>query len=721
MPPTPGTVLFRRAGTSLLLAGGGAEPFGIVHWGSDLGDLDRADQEAAVAVTVPPVPHSALDRPARSGLLPEAARGWTGRPGLSGHRLGVGSDRPPPVDPLLATVAVDVDQASATSTCTVRAEDARLGLQVTSTVELTFEGVLRVRHVLANVGEQPYALAGLLASLPLAAPATELLDLTGRWCRERHPQRRALQQGAWVRDGRHGRTGHDASLLLVAGTPGFGFGHGQVWGVHVAWSGDHRTWAERLPTGEGVLGGGELLGPGEVVLDPGEQYASPWLVAAWSDRGLDGLTDRLHRYVRARPRHPTRSRPVVLNTWEAVYFDHDVERLRELAGTAARLGVERFVLDDGWFSGRRNDRAGLGDWTVDATVWPDGLHPLVDHVRDLGMEFGLWVEPEMVNPDSDLARAHPDWLLRGRDQDPPSWRNQQLLDLRHPAAYEHVVQALLALLDEYEIGFLKWDMNRDLVDTAGAVHEQTLAVYRMLDELREAQPGLEIESCASGGARVDLAVLERTDRVWASDCNDPLERQHIQRWTGLLLPPELVGAHVGASPAPTTGRAQRLSFRAATALFGHFGIECDVRQLSPAQAEELAGWVRLYQAERGLLHSGRTVRADSSDPAQWVHGVVSPTRDRGLFAVVGLASSAQAVPAPVRLPGLDPDRRYDVQVVGPPPADSPPRSALSASWTEHGPVRLAGSVLTDLGVTLPPLLPESATVLRVTAAGSVRA
>ncbi len=721
MPPTPSTVLFRRAGTSLLLAGGGVDPFGFVHWGADLGDLDRTDQEAAVAVTVPPVPHSSLDRPGRVGLLPEASRGWTGRPGLSGHPLAAASGRPRPAGPLLATVDVRVDQATATSTCTVRAEDALLGLRVTSTVELTFEGVLRVRHVLDNVGAQPYALAGLLACLPLAAPAAELLDLTGRWCRERHPQRRLLQQGAWVRDGRHGRTGHDASLLLVAGTSGFGFGHGEVWGVHVAWSGDHRTWAERLPTGEGVLGGGELLAPGEVVLEPGAQYASPWLVAAWSDQGLDGLTDRLHRYVRARPAHPTRSRPVTLNTWEAVYVDHDVEQLRELAGTAAGLGVERFVLDDGWFSGRRSDRAGLGDWTVDATVWPDGLHPLVDLVRDLGMEFGLWVEPEMVNRDSDLARAHPDWLLRGRDQDPPAWRNQHLLDLRRPAVYEHVLQALLALLDEYEIGFLKWDMNRDLVDTAGAVHEQTLAVYRMLDELRDAQPGLEIESCASGGARVDLAVLERTDRVWASDCNDPLERQHIQRWTGLLLPPELVGSHVGAAPAHTTGRAHRLSFRAATALFGHFGIECDVRLLTPAQNEELAGWVRLYKAERDLLHSGRTVRADSPDAAQWVHGVVSPTRDRALFAVVGLATSAQAVPAPVRLPGLDPARRYDVEVVGPPPSDSTPRTSLSASWTEHGPVRLAGSVLTDVGVALPALLPESATVLRATAAGPVRA
>jgi len=259
-------------------------------------------------------------------------------------------------------------------------------------------------------------------------------------------------------------------------------------------------------------------------------------------------------------------------------------------------------------------------------------------------------------------------------------------------------------------------MNRDLVDTAGAVHGQTLAVYRLLDELRAAHPGLEIESCSSGGARVDLAVLERTDRVWASDTNDALERQAIQRWTGLLLPPELVGAHVGPPEAHTTGRVHRLSFRAATALFGRFGIEWDVRGLPPAEAAELAGWIALYRAERGLLHSGRVVRGDHPDPSLWVHGVVAADQGRALFAVVTLASSAAAVPLRVRLPGLDATRHYDVEVVNPPAATEEPRLLLLESWTEAGTVRLPGSALTGIGVALPPAAPESALVLRLTAA-----
>lgn len=705
-------VLLRRDGVSVLLTGGADLPWAVVHWGADLGDLATDDLLAAVRLSMPHVPHSALDRAVRVGLLPESSRGWTGRPGLAGHRLDGGR----PTLPQLSVDSIDVldDDPSRSAACTLAQRDVLLGLEVTTTVELATEGVLRLQHALVNVGDSSYILDALLPCLPLPGLAAELLDLTGRWCRERAPQRRLVQQGAWVRDSRHGRTGHDSSLLLAAGTPGFGFGHGEVWAVHTAWSGDHTTWAERLPTGEGVIGGGELLESGEMVLEPGATYASPQLYATWSSSGLDAITDRMHRHLRARPQHPRRPRPVVLNTWEAVYFDHDLGRLTRLADAAAGLGVERFVLDDGWFVGRRDDRRGLGDWTVDADVWQQGLHPLVDHVRGLGMEFGLWVEPEMINEDSDLARAHPDWVLSARD-DPPTWRHQQVLDLTNPAAYTHVHKSLRALLDEYDITFLKWDMNRDLIDTGGVVHDQTQALYDLLDELRLAYPHLEIESCASGGGRVDLGIVQRTDRVWASDSNDALERQRIQRWTGLIVPPELMGAHVGRPEAHTTGRVHRLAFRAATALFGHFGMEWDITDLTPEESTELAGWIELYKAERGLLHSGCVVRGDHPDPSLWVHGVVSSAGDRGLFAVVALEMSAQAVPLPVRFPGLDRDRHYEVEAVAPPPAKPPPLLHLTGSWTEVGAIRVVGSVLTEVGLALPTMAPESALVLRVRA------
>jgi alpha-galactosidase len=622
----------------------------VLHWGA-------AIEDDPSALTAPPLPRASFDVPVPFTLVPDRAAGWRGRPGLAGHQGGS--------DPLTATLS----------------EGGQTPL-VTPEYELTESGVLRLRHVLRNDGDEPYVLTELGCVLPVPAVAAEVLDLTGRWCRERAPQRRPFHQGTWLRQTRHGRTGHDAPLLLVAGAAGFGFRTGEVWGVHLGWSGNASWWAERMPDGSSTLGAAELLEPGEVVLAPGEEYATPWLYAVWSDRGLDGLSAALHRFIRSRPSHPTRPRPVVLNTWEAVYFDHRLDRLTALADTAAELGVERFVLDDGWFRHRRDDTAGLGDWYVDEDVWPQGLHPLVDHVRGLGMEFGLWVEPEMVNPDSDLARAHPEWVIPG-----PPWRNQQGLDITIPEAYAYILERLDALLSEYDIAFLKWDHNRDLV---GPVHAQTLATYRLIDELRARHPDVEIESCSSGGARVDLGILARTDRVWASDTNDALERQNIQRWTQLLLPPELVGSHVGPPRAHTTGRTHDLSFRAATALFGHFGIEWDIDSASAEEREELRKAIARYKRFRALLHGGEVVRADLPDPAYALHGVVSADRSEALFCFVALATSAYERPGAVRLPGLDPDRIYRVDDV-----------------------TSSGRALAKVGLQMPLLGPEQAVLIEV--------
>ncbi|MET0789686.1 MAG: alpha-galactosidase, partial [Cellulomonas sp.] len=374
----------------------------------------------------------------------------------------------------------------------------------------------------------------------------------------------------------------------------------------------------------------------------------------------------------------------------------------------------RFVLDDGWFLGRRDDTAGLGDWSVDATVWPDGLHPLVEHVTGLGLQFGLWVEPEMVNPDSDLARAHPDWMLRVPSRLPREARHQQVLDLAVPEAYAYILERLDALLTEYPIGYLKWDHNRDLVDAghggAPGVHGQTVAIYRLLDELRARHPGVEIESCSSGGARVDLEILQRTDRVWASDCIDALERQQIQRWTNQLVPLELIGAHVGSGTAHSTGRRHDLSFRAATALFGHLGIEWDLQEADEAQLAELGAWIALYKEVRPLLHCGTSVHADIPDPVVAVHGVVAQDRADALYAVVLTGRSMSTALPRVTLPGLDPDALYDVrpQVPGDGVDHAP------AWWTDG--VRLPGRLLSGVGLEAPLLLPERIALVRATRA-----
>jgi alpha-galactosidase len=708
---TPEPHHLRGAGVSVLLTPSPSGAAVLRHWGADLGDLTEGDLAAIADLHRPGVPHSALDAPRYVSVLPDTGSGFTGTPAVEGLR--------PAVATAWAPRFLDWSWTGNGERVRLTSRDDEAGLRADWVAELTEEGLLRVRATLTNIGPGDFLVQAVRLTLPVPAAATELLDLTGRWCRERAPQRHAWPQGAWVRSGRHGRTGHDATLLLVAGTPGFGFRSGHVWGVHLAWSGDHETYAERTPEGECLLGARELLAPGEVTLEEGASYTTPWLAASASEHGLDGLSQRLHRWTRRHQPRTRSPRPVVVNTWEAAYFDHDLDRLHALADAAAEIGAERFVLDDGWFRGRRDDRAGLGDWYVDEAVWPFGLHPLADHVLERGMRFGLWVEPEMVNDDSDLARAHPEWVLRGRAAASPSWRHQQVLDLQRPDAFAHVHDALVALLEEYPVSFLKWDHNRDLVDVAHegrpAVHGQTLAVYRMLDELRSAYPDLEIESCASGGARLDLGILLRTDRVWPSDTLDPVERTSIQRWTTLLLPPELLGAHVGAPVSHTTGRAAPLAFRAATALIGHFGVEWDITAATRRERADLRDWVDLYKRLRHLVVDGTLVRGDHPDPALAVTGLVSPDRTEAVYVAAEVAASATQSPTPVLLDGLDPDLQYLVRSVAP-TADGP-ASDLGTSWTRGSGVRASGRVLARVGVRLPVMTPQSAYVLHLTSGG----
>ena len=681
----------------------------VAHWGAPLGDIGPTELAALCRAVRPPAAGSGPDQAFPLTLPPQAGLAYFGIPALRGHRDGCDSA------PVFGELTAQVGAGSATLRSTAPAH----GLALRTDLELSPTGMLRIRHAVENTGEGTYVVDGLDVALPIPPVATEILDFTGRHCRERHPQRHPVGVGSWTRSTRRGRPGFNSSIGLLVGSAGFGFGHGEIWAAHVAWSGNHELTVDRTPEYGTVLLGGELLGPGEIRLDAGETYETPWVCAAYSADGIDGISRVFHRYLRARPGHPGPDRPrkLLLNTWEAVYFDQDLGRLKELARDAADLGVELFVLDDGWFRHRRDDSAGLGDWYVDEDVWPDGLHPLTSDVVDRGMVFGLWVEPEMVNPDSDLYRAHPDWVLAPEVGPLVTARQQVVIDLANPDAWTYLLERLDALLSEYPIGFVKWDHNRDLNpghqhDNRQAAHGQTVAIYRLLDELRARHPGVEIESCASGGGRVDLGMLEHTDRIWTSDSNDALERQTIQRWTGVFIPPELMGAHVGPPKAHTTGRTHALSFRTATALFGHAGIEWDVSRASDEDREGLRGWISFYQEHRGLLHTGDVVRSDHPDPSLWVHGVVATDRAQALYALVQMATSAGAVPERVRLPGLDPDRRYSVRPVHP---AGPPRihRRSNPSWMADGGVTLTGRTLEVVGIQPPELAPEQALLLLV--------
>ncbi|HEV2637650.1 MAG TPA: alpha-galactosidase [Actinocrinis sp.] len=680
----------------------------LLHWGADpgLGEDDGPAVRMALATDRPPNP---------AGLVPFQGEGWFGRPVLAGHRAG--NVRPPRFD-LTAppTVAAGEGPGADGGSIEIRAADTVGGLELVCRIEMTQHGVIRLRHRLTNTAQSTYTLDQFMCVLPLPATAVELLDFTGRWARERFPQRAPLRHGVWSRENRRGRTGFDAGAL-IAGSAGFAFRHGQVWGAHVAWSGNHVHYAEQLADGTSVLGGGELLEAGEIRLALGESYQTPWVYFHTSDAGLDGFSQGFHEALRSRPHHPRTPRPVTVNTWEGMYFAQTPQRVLALAEAAAAVGAERFVVDDGWFRGRRNDRAGLGDWYVDKDVWPQGLASLAEQIHGLGMQFGLWFEPEMANPDSDLVRAHPDWLLSDPDRLPLEIRHQHVLDIARPEAYAYVLERISSLIGEIGIDYLKWDHNRDLAaavhDGRPGVHVQTQAVYRLLGELRSRHPGLEIESCSSGGARVDLGILEHTDRIWASDNLDPLVRQSVQRWTSLLIPYELIGTHVGSAPSHISGRATGIAFRCATALFGHTGIEADLTAWPQDDLAAVRAAVQTYKRLRPLLHTGAVVRMDHPDPSAWVHGVVSQDRAHAVFAYVQLETSATATGAAMRFAGLDPRRHYQLDVI-------PQLSAAAdtwPTWANHEPLSLPGSLLSQVGVAPPHLMdrPEQAFVVELTA------
>jgi alpha-galactosidase len=650
----------------------------------------------------------------RCSLLPQHGAGWFGRPGLSGHRLGAPGDSKPAGHDWSPRF-LPAGAMGGGLQARIQAMDRVAGLKLVTEAEAVPGGAIRCRHTLTNTGDLPYVLDHLEVVFPLAGRAGEILDFTGRELRERIPQRHLITDGLWLRESRRGRPAHDSATVLVAGVAGFGFGSGEVWGLHVAWSGNTIHRVERLPTGLTTIGGGELLLPGEVVLGRGESYTTPWVYLAAADSGLDGLAVQFHRYLRSGPAHPALPRPVNLNVWEAVYFDHDRGKLTALADIAAELGVERYVLDDGWFHDRRGDHAGLGDWWVDETVWPGGLHALVDHVRALGMQFGIWIEPEMVNPDSDLYRAHPDWILPAGGRVPPLERRQLVLDLTRPQVSDYLTNRISELLSEYDISYVKWDHNRDLVDAgsaarggAPAVHRQTLAYYALLDELRRRHPRVEWESCASGGGRVDLAVLDRVQRVWPSDMTDALARQDIQRWSSQLVPPEYLGTHVSAPVSHQTGRRLPLALRAATALFGHFGIEWDLTTAGAGELAELGDWIRLYKIHRDLIHTGGIFRADISDHSAYVYGVAAGDGHSALLSYMQMDEPAHRQAAAVRIPGLDPARRYRV-------TDVTPRGSQPAAAPAVRDTVASAAVLGGVGIAVPVQRPHVPVLLFIAA------
>ncbi len=652
-----------------------------------------------------------LDRDCPLSTAPVAGTGWFGPEVIGVSRAGKRV--------VLAWTDADIsgDDAHVRITC----RDALAGIELVQTWHTSGAGWHCGAEV-TNTGTAAVTLDWLASVLiPLPPQAARLISWRGRHNAELVEADEPLPAHGWLRETRRGISGHGGAPGVYVLGDGAGWHSGDVLAVQLCWSGDTRIAVERDDEGYHILSAGAGLQPGEIALAPGQSWAAPVALLGFSRAGRNGAMAVQHALVRAMqcwPGGAMAPRKVHLNSWEACYFDHDATRIVALAQAAAAIGVERFVLDDGWFKGRGDDSAGLGDWIPDPVKYPHGLAPLAHAVRDLGMEFGLWVEPEMVNPDSDLYRAHPEWALHHAGHPRLTARGQLVLDMARADVRDYLFAALDSVLRAAPIGYLKWDHNRDLVPPSGAAHVR--GTYDLLARLRAAHPAVEIESCAGGGGRSDAGMVPYVHRFWTSDTIDAVSRVAMQRGFLAFLPPEMMGSHVGASPAHATGRSQSMAFRAAIASTGHFGVELDPAALAPESHAELAQWVAFARRARDLAHHGQVWLGQGGDGLVWQ---AQGSLDAGLLLwVIRTAPPLDRRPRPLPLPFVAGAGDISVCLLGIAGGLAGHLPPLPTVWSgpDAAPVPFTADWLAHVGLPLPPLRAESVALFHCVRAGGPR-
>ncbi|WP_439419597.1 alpha-galactosidase [Lactiplantibacillus plantarum] len=577
----------------------------------------------------------------------------------------------PELKGLPQTYVEDEDEAQ---TLIVTLRDATLGV----TLELAYT-IYRDRPVitrsarLINHSEQAVDLEKV-ASMQMDLP-TQPLDassLPGSYARERQLSRERLHRGVTQFESRRGASSHHMNPFVALADPNTNEFQGNVLGALLIYSGNHQISLERDPIGQTRL----TMGINEYNFDwrlaAGDSFQTPEVAMVYSTTGLNGMSQTYHDLLRdrvARSRYKHDLRPILINNWEATYFDFDADKIQSILDAAAPLGIEMFVLDDGWFGHRNDDNSSLGDWFVNRNKLPGGLADISKRTHDKGMRFGLWFEPENISADSDLYRAHPDWVLGVPDRGRTLSRNEYVLDFSQPDVVDNIFEQMTAVLDKVPIDYIKWDMNRNLTEVysphSDSTHEGEtshrfiLGVYDLMERLTKRYPQILFEGCSGGGGRFDAGLMYYMPQSWPSDNNDPIERLKIQYGTSLVYPISAITAHVGTSPDELLGRSTSMKMRGAVAMSGTLGYELDAAQLSDADKQAVKRQVAFYKQHRELVQYGTFYRLESpfeSNTVAWMF--VSPDQKEALLFTFVILGAVQPEPHITKLAGLDPQQTY---------------------------------------------------------------
>ena len=533
---------------------------------------------------------------------------------------------------------------------------------------------------ITNGGKEAVRLEKMMsACLELPNGSWEAIHFHGRHAMERRLERLPLMHGTMEVGSRRGTSSHQHNPGVILCSPDATEEHGGCYGLSLIYSGNFSMEIEmdQMDSVRAVCG----INPEffEYRLEPGETFDTPQLMMTYSGSGLGRMSANFHSIIRhnlCRGKYKFARRPVLINNWEATYFDFNEEKILSIARQASELGIEMLVLDDGWFGSRDSDNAGLGDWFVNTDKLKGGLTDLVTGINGLGMKFGIWIEPEMVNEDSRLYREHPDWALTIPGRKPCRSRNQLVLDMSRSEVRDYVFDSIAAVLKSANVEYVKWDMNRSICDVYSAVlpkerqgevyHRYVLGIYDLMERFTSSFPNILFEGCSGGGGRFDPAILYYSPQIWCSDDTDGIERLEIQYGTSFFYPISAVGSHVSAIPNHQTGRRTQLATRGVVAMAGSFGYEMDLNLLTEDEKEAVKAQVEDYKKYYDLIHNGDYYRLASpqGDSGFTAWQFVSGDKTRTLLNLVITHVRANAPDLWFKLRGLDPEKRYRLEENG---------------------------------------------------------